>query len=185
MTPGGSLHKGWQPMARRDTDGDFVPNPDMPDELRGDEVWLNDRYQCVVRYMKSSDQPEGKDGMLHLSIHTHDRGPVRNWRHLQQIKNEVAGELRTAVEIFPPENRLTDTSNEYHLWVMPDGVDIGFGFGTEDQMVSDDEVVEAFNRGNQLGAHKGRQEEWEPGLTTGRTEHSETARKRMRDAMRK
>lgn len=175
--PGGYLHKGWEPMQRRDTDPRFVPNPKIPPELRSDEVWLNNRYQCVVKYMRSADpeKPYGPEGMVHLSIHTLDRSPVRNWRHLQQIKNEVCGELRTGVEIFPPENALTDTSNEYHLWVFPEGFDLGFGIG-EDPLVSDDEVAEEYNQ----APHPGQQEPWEPGLTTGRTEHSEEARKRLR-----
>lgn len=219
MTPGGSVHQGWEPMRRIDNDPRFEHNPDMPDELRGDEVWWSKRYQCVVRYMVPN-APEvtyetagseyrgacdrcdhwvrgdkqgaveaemaehmrtahaGREGMLHLSIHANDRGPMRNWRHMQQIKNEVAGELRTAIEIFPAEDELTDTSNEYHLWVLPDGVKLGYGLGTE-PIVSDDQQVREFNEAE----HKGRQEEWEPGLTTGRSHHSIDSRERMTELM--
>jgi hypothetical protein len=168
----------WTPLTRRDTQPDFQHNPLMPPELRGDEVWTSPRYQCIVRYCKALDPelPEGREGMLHLSIHTHDRGPMRNWRHLQQIKNEVAGEERTAVEIFPPESRLTDTANEYHLWVYPEGFDLGFGLSEKDSIVTDDETAEAFN----AEPHKGQQEPWEEGLTTGRSEQSAEARQRMR-----
>lgn len=41
------------------------------------QVWSNGRYECLVR----TQNPEGMHEMRHLSIHTHDRGPVRNWRH--------------------------------------------------------------------------------------------------------
>jgi hypothetical protein len=166
----------WVPMRRIDDDPSFEWNPALPEDQRSDECWHNGRYQCLVKLMPSEQFPEGdRRDMLHLSIHAQDRGPMRNWRHLQQIKNEVAGELRTAVEVFPPEDRLTDTANEYHLWVFPEGFELPFGLG-DDALVSDDEIAHEFNR----EPHQGQQEPWEPGLTTGRTEHSEKSRKNLR-----
>ena len=46
------------------------------------------------------------------------------------IKNEIIedGVNRYALEIYPPENRLVNTANQYHIWVMPLGFDVGFGF---------------------------------------------------------
>lgn len=174
MTPGGYLRPGWEPMVRRDQDPDFEWNPNVPPEHRSDECWLNNRYQCLVKYVPNSnpDLPEIKK----LSIHLRDRGPMRNWRHLQQIKNEVCGELSTGIEVFPPETALTDTANEYHLWVFPEGVDLGFGLGPE-PLVTDDDAVEEFN----AEPHQGHQEPWEDGLTTGRTEHSDGARESLRE----
>jgi len=37
---------------------------------------------------------------------------------LQRIKNEIVGPEHEAVELFPAESRLVDTSNQYHLWVL-------------------------------------------------------------------
>ncbi len=127
MSPGGYIRPGWEPMVRRDQDPDFEWNPSVSPELRSDECWMNNRYQCLVKYCpaKDPDAPMLKK----LSIHLLDRSPMRNWRHLQQIKNEVCGELCTGIEVFPPEDALTDTANEYHLWVFPAGVDLGFGLG--------------------------------------------------------
>jgi len=165
----------WTPMRRTDQDPKFEWNPALPVDARADEVWHNGRYQCLVKYVKSKQCPEGsRKDLLHLSIHAQDRGPMRNWRHLQQIKNEVAGELRTAVEIFPPEDKLTDTANEFHLWVLPEDVDLGFGLG-DDPLVSTDAMVEQFND----EGHQGKQEPWEEGLTTGRTKHSEKGRENL------
>lgn len=176
--PGGKLHRGWEPLKRLDNDPRFQRNPDIPPELQGDEIWLSERYQCTVRYLKSSDPslPVGREGMMHLSIHANDRGPMRNWRHLQQIKNEVAGEDRTAVEVFPPEHELTDSANEYHLFVLPAGVNLGYGLGYDPLVSPDDDHVAKFNADS---AHKGRQEPWEPGLTTGRTDASSPSRQRL------
>lgn len=54
---------------------------------------------------------------IHLDIHRLDGGPCKNWRHFQQIKNELVGAEHEAIELFPAESRLVDTANEYHLWV--------------------------------------------------------------------
>lgn len=122
------------------------------------EAWANDLYQATVSY------DEGRrDGHLMISLKRHDRAAVRDWRHLQQIKNEVAGPEREAVELFPAESRLMDTANQYWLWVAPAGVEWPIGY--PDGAVSRDGDIAGFNA---LG--KGRQRVWQPGLTTGRNE---------------
>lgn len=165
----------WEPMKRVPQE---MVNPKAAEAMGASdqvvEVWVNHRYECLVR----TQRQDGGHEMRHLSIHTHDRGPMRNWRHLQQIKNEVCGELWTGVEFFPPETHLVDTANQYHLFCFPPGVDFGFGLGNPDEaLVSDDETVEQWNG----EGHKGRQEPWEPGLTTGRTEHTDDSRRRLRE----
>jgi hypothetical protein len=60
------------------------------------ELWINDRYECTVRIFLLGDV-----SVRHLSINREDRRPVTNWRHLQQIKNEVCGELWTGAEFSP------------------------------------------------------------------------------------
>lgn len=50
-----------------------------------------------------------------------DREPIRSWRVLQDIKNEIVGADRTAIEVYPPEKDVTDTGNLYHLWVLEEG----------------------------------------------------------------
>lgn len=168
--PGGNISTGWVPL-RRLEENEIDPRVRALAEAAGvraeQEWWVNPRYQVRVRYVPFDGEPEGtRDGLVHLSINAHDRSPMRNWRHLQQMKNEVMGEDRTAVEIFPPEDHLTDTSNQYHLWVLPADVDLPFGF--EERFVSTEQDVEEFNSGRGNPTGKGRQEPWEPGLTTGR-----------------
>jgi hypothetical protein len=100
----------------------------------GHEVWMNDTYQVIVRYM---DTDQGK--MTHLSIKRLDKAPCRNWREFQRIKNELVGEEIEAVEIYPAESRLVDTANQYHLWCLPAGYGLGFGF--DQRFVTDEETV--------------------------------------------
>lgn len=83
-------------------------------------MWTNNTY-TVHRKVEES-------GFTWLSIRRNDRKPIRDWRHFQRIKNELAGEEREAVELFPAESRLVDEANQYHLWVLPEGERIPVGW---------------------------------------------------------
>jgi len=94
-----------------------------------DEVWLNDLYQVVIHRQQ---------GMIHLNIRRVDGYPGRDWRHFQQIKNELVGEEYEAVELYPAESRKADTANKYHLWVINDP-SFRFPFGFTERQVCDEE----------------------------------------------
>jgi hypothetical protein len=106
-------------------------------------MWTNDRYTVIARPL--SDQP----GWLWLSIRRNDRRPVRDWRDLQRIKADIADPEREAVELYPAESRLVDTSNQYHLWVAPEGVVFPFGY-TERLLVDTAEAAAANARQRRL-----------------------------------
>jgi len=75
----------------------------------GCTYWRNDLYQVQVREY-------GETG-VHINIRRIDGAPcIRDWRHFQQIKNEILGEECEAVELYPAESRKVDTSNKYHLF---------------------------------------------------------------------
>jgi hypothetical protein len=80
----------------------------MVQRMTSTRIYENDTYHVELRY-----QPP----FVHLDITRHDRGSCKNWRELQQIKNEIVGSENEAVELFPAESRLVDTANQYHLWV--------------------------------------------------------------------
>jgi hypothetical protein len=65
--------------------------------------------------------PEAGSIAYRLAIKRFDRQPIRTWRILQDIKNQIAGSDRYAIEIYPPESQVTDTANIYHLWVFEEG----------------------------------------------------------------
>jgi hypothetical protein len=84
-------------------------------------IFENNLYHVEIVY----GQP-----FIHLDVHRIDRGPCKNWEHFQQIKNELVGPEHEAVELFPAESRLVNTSHEYHMWVHADpGYRFPFGFG--------------------------------------------------------
>lgn len=49
------------------------------------------------------------------------------WAVKQEIKNELFGEKRAAIEVFPAEKNLVDACDVYHLWVLPKDFQIPFG----------------------------------------------------------
>lgn len=88
------------------------------------KMYQNGLYTVMVRTLDANNN----DGVIHLSIRHNDRKPIRDWRHFQRIKNELVGEEREALEIYPAESRLVDEANQYHLWVLPTGQVFPFGF---------------------------------------------------------
>ena len=109
-------------------DGSDVPLDPHTTYLR------NNHYQVDVRPV-GDNEPFGRT--MWLSIKRTDRAPMHDWRDLQQIKNMIVGEDVEAVELYPAESRLVDTSNQYHLWCFIDGYKLPFGYGERLVMVPD------------------------------------------------
>ena len=89
-------------------------------EISRQENWRNDLYKCAV-------MPVTTDGITELAITRLDREAIHDWRDIQRIKNDVMGAEREAVELYPSESRLVDTSNTYWLYVLPEGAQFSFG----------------------------------------------------------
>ena len=49
------------------------------------------------------------------------------WAIKQEIKNELFGAQRIAIEVFPAERSLVDVCDIYHLWVLPGEFKLPFG----------------------------------------------------------
>lgn len=91
------------------------------------ELWRNDIYQVEVKR---------HDEIVHLNIRRVDGGPIlRDWRHFQQIKNELIGPECEAIELYPAESRLADAANKYHLYGIADPT-FRFPFGSMERYVS-------------------------------------------------
>jgi hypothetical protein len=97
----------WEPLVQTAFDpADYAISP-------LDELWGNGTY-TVHRRNKA-------EGVAELSVHRRDRAPIRDWRHMQSIKNNVCGKDWEGIEIYPADDRLVDTSNEYWLWAFAPG----------------------------------------------------------------
>jgi hypothetical protein len=88
-------------------------------------VYLSDTYQVNAK-------PVQADGwgipLIWLSIKRIDKAAFHDWRELQSIKNAIVGPEREAMELYPAESRLVDGANQYHLWVLPEGMQFPLGF---------------------------------------------------------
>lgn len=144
----------WTPLRQYQVNPELIRVTRLAGGVPPVRVYANDIYQ-VSEY-------DSESGMTHLSIKRQDRHVVKDWRHLQAIKNEVCGPERTAIEIYPPESQLVDSANEYHLWVLPAEMELPFGF--HEYLVSSDQQVAEFNHQREQGQHKGRQRPFQPGL---------------------
>ena len=103
-------------------------------EIMKGTIYINDVYQVIhcnpEELSNEIWSPQLKGKMDYLSIKRNDKEAIRSWSDFQEIKNMIIkdGKDRYALEIYPPEDRLVNTANQYHLWVMPKGLDLGFGF---------------------------------------------------------
>ena len=117
------------------------------------DTYENDIYIVMVFRKKQADwqihDKQLKGQMTYLSIKNRDKTAIHDWRHFQQIKNELVGVDCEAVEIYPNENRLIDTANQYHLFVFPK--DYKLPFGWQVRTVDEEEAVGGFNKRGQRG----------------------------------
>ena len=115
----------WAPM-RYSHDADDVSD-DWQEGRPVPQVWGNDRYTATVYFPPVEG---GEKWLTVIGVHSRTRAATgaHDWRHMQRIKNDIAGPEREAVELFPAESRLVDTANEFWLWVLPEGEQFPFGF---------------------------------------------------------
>ena len=96
------------------------------------DTYENDTYIVMVFRGKQADwqvhDPELKGKMTYVSIKNRDKTAIHDWRHFQEIKNQLVSPDCEAVEIYPNEDRLIDTANQYHLFVFPLKYKLPFGW---------------------------------------------------------
>lgn len=111
---------------------------DVLNDIMNQTIVKNDVYQVSMKLIE-----EGQ--VMHLSIKRIDRETIHDWRDLQTIKNMLVGPSCEAIEIYPAEDRLVDTANQYHLWVFTDPT-YRIPLGFQKRCVSDATLGLAKNR---------------------------------------
>ena len=99
----------------------------------GAEVWINDVYQVLMKDAHAADMAlhDTAPPAWYLSIKRIDQEPICSWRDIQEIKNQLVGPDNDGFMLYPSEQRVVDTANQYHLFVMKDtGLVIPFGFNS-------------------------------------------------------
>ena len=99
-------------------------------QMNNQQQWVNDIYRAEVHPIEAPMLSQGPNplNVTELSITRHDKEAIYNWRHFQFIKNDIFGEEREALELYPAESRLMDSANTYWLYVLPEGITVPFGF---------------------------------------------------------
>ena len=108
-----------------------------------DRCWMSDDgYQVTSRLLFTewgkvehaaiTYNPEGfaNDENIDMRIErltTNDGSRDISWNTKQEIKNELWGKDRVAIEVFPQEKNLINAIDCYHLWIMPKGFKMPFG----------------------------------------------------------
>jgi len=63
-------------------------------------------------------------GVTHLMVSSLS-GDRPTFHEMQRIKNEIAGEAQTAIEVYPPQSELVDAADAFHIWVLPGPLPFG------------------------------------------------------------
>lgn len=104
-------------VARRRKSGDWGEWVTLPvDRGIGSEDWLLE-IRMIWRNQVFAVLGRPVEGALHLAIGSLS-GIRPTWWEAQRIKDELAGEDRQAVEIYPPRAEVVDAAPMYHLWVL-------------------------------------------------------------------
>ena len=102
------------------------------------ETYSNDIY--LVQINRDANHGFGEeslpDGMFELTIRRLDREPMHDWRHVQQIKNQIVGEENEMVELYPAESRLRDSANQFWFYGFNND-QVRFPFGMFGRVVND------------------------------------------------
>lgn len=89
----------------------------------------NVEHVTIVKIRKKDEPLISTDGSRDLK-----------WSEKMAIKNELFGENRFAIEVYPKQDRLIDVTDTYHLWVFDKKTEMPFGIHPK-------EHVKAVNRG--------------------------------------
>ena len=101
-----------------------------------DRAWISEdqKYSVMSRLLRTE---WGK--VEHVTI-TAAEGVGRSdgsgdipWAVKMEVKNDLFGEKRVAVEVFPTQDRLVDVCDCYHLWVFEKGFQLPFGIHPRDK----------------------------------------------------
>lgn len=118
-----SLAQPWTPFYRCEPD---VRDPNA-------QIYRNSRYQVHIRLIRAEgDHPE----MIHISLRRLDRGILIPFRDVMRMKRELLHPEIELVELFPAEERLVDTANQFHYWGI-NSTDFRFPLGFTQRLVGD------------------------------------------------
>ncbi len=92
-----------------------IRGPSFTADFRGyDAIWVNSRFLAVVAHR--IDPMFGE--IDHVMVQNAKGGKDVMWADLQSIKNDLFGEERVALQVFPAESNLVNKTHTYHIHVL-------------------------------------------------------------------
>lgn len=83
------------------------------------ETWCNEKCQVFIYDYPSV---EGWPPIIEMSLKLNTREPWADWRDFYRIKSELCGTACWAIEVYPAQEFLVDSVNQYHMFVFPPGI---------------------------------------------------------------
>ena len=110
--------------------------PGLSEELRPDRVFRNNLFEVWVTISPMFGEKDGLP-VAEMSVKRRDKLPIdhNHWRILQRIKSELLGSVADGAMLYPAEDRLQDSANQYRIYALPPGQRWPFG-DTQQRMVS-------------------------------------------------
>ena len=136
-----SFVKGIPPKLLKDKLGLYTGGNRLGWQGDMDRCWIdNDRNICVCSRMIRTKFGNVEHVTITRGMGTSDGSGEVSWAEKMRIKDELFGENRFAIEVFPKRKNLVDVMDVYHLWVFDKKLEMPFGIGKG-------EYVPAVNRG--------------------------------------
>lgn len=90
-----------------------------------DSVKINPKkvYVNGLFVVQVYDYPCTWGNVERVMIRWNDARPDHDWALFQKIKNDLFGEHRVALEVYPSEENKQDVANIYWIFLLPDGFD--------------------------------------------------------------
>ena len=106
-----------------------------------DRCWIdNEANLCVCSRLIRTKLGTVEHVTISRGTGTNDGSGEVTWAEKMRIKNELFGENRFAIEVFPKKKNLVDVCDVYHMWVFDKKLEMPFGIAPK-------EYAPAINRG--------------------------------------
>lgn len=117
------------------------------DQVLGRQIWksTDGRYKVVKEYCYHDDpmpmvHDKMWDGTIWLSVRIckipgegfYGDEYLRDWRDFQMIKQDFCGTDNMGIEIYPRKKYCVDTAHVFHMWVLPQHLEIPLGWKSRD-----------------------------------------------------
>ena len=141
-----AMLRKWEPLEKTfaihssDELGSKLAEVEKDLKSEDNEMYANNRYTVQKETIPPERHGFGDIELTWLSIKANDDSARHDWREFQQIKNELCGPEREAIEVYPAESRLVDGANQFHLWVLPEGMGVPCGWW--DRIVVEENTTE-------------------------------------------